>query len=181
MENRYVNNILSDDISIKLPFGSNMNMAVIGTPGCGKTFSVCQPNIRLSGCSMVIDDKKGTLYRKHKSYLEEAGYQVYNLDLINFSGNARINPLDSIVNREDIKRVAYFLIPESRAMDPFWDDSARILLEALLEIYYNMNSEEKSKFALPEEFSFKGLMKLVSSIEIVENRCGVHKVVRVES
>lgn len=139
MKGEVVSLTIGDEESVSSYFGDNMNMLVVGPPGCGKTFSVVSPNIvNNNGCSMFIDDKKGNLYHKHKEELKASGYLVLCFNLINFYGDMHYNPLESIKCRDDIFKFANILIPEEKtASDPFWVDSARELLIIIVEILLN--------------------------------------------
>lgn len=136
MANKKIGLILGNEEEINGKFGDNMNALIVAPPGGGKTYSVVSPNIvKNNGCSMFIDDKKGNLYHKHKKQLEEEGYKVYCFNLINFKGNLHYNPFDSVKTRDDIHKMVNVLIPDEKiGYDPYWIDTARELLEALMDI-----------------------------------------------
>lgn len=142
---------IANDILVNVPVGGNANMAVIGPPGCGKTFSNLLPNLLLStNCSMVVDDKKGYLYRCTKDYFVEKGYQVFKFDTIHFEASCvRYNPFDSIKNKDDILRIVNMLLPESlTGNDPFWIISARDLAACLIEIGIHLTNKTGETFNL---------------------------------
>ncbi|MDT3843428.1 MAG: type IV secretory system conjugative DNA transfer family protein [Bacillota bacterium] len=134
-ENR-IKLILGENETIEGHFGDNMNTLIVAPPGGGKTYSVVSPNIvHNEGCSMFIDDKKGNLYHKHKEELQRAGYKVYCFNLISFDGDLHYNPFSSLKTRDDIHKMVRFLIPgEKIGKEPYWEDSARELAEALIDI-----------------------------------------------
>lgn len=146
MKRDNVSLILADDYRVEIKPGGNLNTAVIGPPGGGKTFSVMLPNIvENGGISMVIDDKKGYLFEKNADILRKAGYQVYAFDLVGFSGNVKYNPFHKMKCRDAVHEMVNFLIPNGKnnSADPFWLMSARALPECLMDIgmrvYKNFN------------------------------------------
>jgi len=136
MANKKIGLILGNEEEINGKFGDNMNALIVAPPGGGKTYSVVTPNIvKNNGCSMFIDDKKGNLYHKHKKQLEAEGYKVYCFNLINFKGNLHYNPFDMIKTRDDIHKMVNVIIPDEKiGYDSYWIDTARELLEAIMDI-----------------------------------------------
>lgn len=136
MKDNHLYYIVGKDEKINYAPGENGMLLLVGPPGCGKTYSVITPNIVCNnGCSMFIDDKKGNLYRKCSKKLVEQGYKVYNMNLIDFSGNLHVNIFEYAKNRRDIVKLVHFLIPENpNEKDTFWTDTSRMLAIALIEI-----------------------------------------------
>lgn len=134
--------ILGDNCEITGKPGDNLNALAVAPPGGGKTYSFMTPNILLSdGCSFFVDDKKGVLYNRCKDTLEQQGYKVYYMDLVKGCGNIHYNPFSSIVSNDDVRKIVYYLLPDTyQSNDPFWINSARNLAELLIQIgrvYYN--------------------------------------------
>lgn len=128
--------LLADGIEVQGKPGENVNSVVVGPPGCGKSFSYMLPTILCEDeCSMVIDDKKGSLYNKSANVLREKGYLVYKIDFTNYSGNFHYNCFTNIKTDEDIMRFADFIIPsQGNNADRYWEMSSKSLLRCLVEI-----------------------------------------------
>lgn len=143
-ETRRIPLLLADGITAEKRPGTNCNTIVVGPPGCGKTFSYMLPNIlKSTECSMVIDDKKGNLYRETSEYFRELGYRVLKFDLVNFNGNLSYNPLEFLETKEDFVRLANYLVPENGAFaDRIWTQTARQLCVSLLALAKNGPEEE---------------------------------------
>ncbi len=116
---------------------SEFHTLVIGTTGSGKTTAVVDPLI-YSLCkhreSMIFTDPKGEIYTNHAELLKARGY---NIVVLNFRepqmGNAW-NPLslpyqlyhEGNVDKaiELVDDVANNIVKDSKAQDPFWQNSA---------------------------------------------------------
>lgn len=138
-----INLLLADQISVAGKPGENMNMVVVGPPGCGKTFSYMLPTILTENeCSMVIDDKKGYLYKQTAKSLEERGYLVFKIDFTNFTGNLSYNCFEKLETEEDVMRLADFIVPpQGNNVDRFWENSAKALFRALVQIAQHEHPE----------------------------------------
>lgn len=118
----------------------NNNDLIIGASGSGKTSGYVIPNIKLCGESMVISDTKGLLYDKLHNELLASGYEVKLLDFVKMSKSSCYNPLDYVrvdtetekVCEQDVLSVAYSLLPTTRQDDPFWEETARMVLASLV-------------------------------------------------
>ena len=136
LRTKKINLFLADQVSVEGKPGENMNMVVVGPPGCGKTFSYMLPTILAENeCSMVIDDKKGYLYKQTADELEKRGYFVFKIDFTNFDGNMNYNCFEKVETEEDIMRIADFIIPSQGShVDRFWEMSSKDLFRALTQI-----------------------------------------------
>ncbi|MCI1901842.1 MAG: type IV secretory system conjugative DNA transfer family protein [Bifidobacteriaceae bacterium] len=125
----------------------NLNVAVIGSSGSRKTRGYVFPNIEKALMSYAITDPKGEIYRRTSNMLEEKGYQVRRLDLVDLSHSAHFNPMSYIdpdVPEPSIMRLVENLITNtdggnknSSSSDPFWTKAERALLTALTTwVYY---------------------------------------------
>ena len=117
----------------------NLNVLVVGGSGAGKTFSYCKPNIMQANSSFVTLDPKGEILRDTGHLLENKGYEVRVLDLINMEKSHCYNPFEYLRNDNDVQRLVTNLFKSttpkgSQSNDPFWDTAASMLLLAL--IYY---------------------------------------------
>ncbi|MBR0092819.1 MAG: type IV secretory system conjugative DNA transfer family protein [Lachnospiraceae bacterium] len=123
--------------------GINNNDLVIGGSGSSKTGSVVDPQLKtLCDSSLIVADTKNILYRKFRGELERRGYRVRVLDFVNPENSCRYNPVDYVRNELDIIKISHALIPDMVTHDPFWEISARAVLEFF--IAYALS-------ALPEE------------------------------
>ena len=120
--------------------GINNNDLIIGPSGAGKTRGYVMPNILQCNESMVIADTKGSLYGQLAPLLRKRGYRVMNIDFANLLASDGYNPLDYIrfdksrgkYLEQDIQTLAAAVIPVTDTKEPFWDESARMLLSALV-------------------------------------------------
>ena len=117
------------------------NLLVVGTTGSGKTGSVLYPNLKaLNGASMVVVDTKGRLCAMFEKELKKKGYEVLTLDFVTPENSCRYNPLDYIrknadgsYREQDIAKIAASLMPvDFFGKDPFWAQSARLVLEFII-------------------------------------------------
>jgi len=118
----------------------NKNILVFGGSGTGKTACFIKPNILQKLGSYVITDPKGELYRETSKYLAASGYDVKVLNLVDPEFSNRYNPLAHIRDYADVDIIAHTIVEggssdgQGKAQDPFWDNTAKILLKAC--IYY---------------------------------------------
>lgn len=127
----------------------NNNDLIIGPSGAGKTSGYVIPNLLYSEESKIVVDTKSTLYAQYGDELMENGYKVMLLDFDNQEQSIGYNPFEFIgydpvnqrYNDQDILTISRALVPSSNTRDPFWENSARGLLSAIialsLEVYGN--------------------------------------------
>lgn len=119
--------------------------------GSGKSASYSIPNAHQMLGSYVFTDPKGELYDRTAGYLKEHGYEIKVLNLVRPQFSDGYNPLMHISSELDVDVIASTIIKGQQAeggkQDPFWDDSAEMLLKAL--IYYLMATrpEEEQNLA----------------------------------
>ncbi len=134
----------------------NNNVLVVGGSGTGKTSTIVIPNLKQAVGSYIVSDPKGTLYRKYGDYLEEQGYEVFNLDFVHPEKSAHYNPLSYVLTTQDILKITDVIVNEKAALsskaDPYWDMMTTILLSAL--IGYMAEKDYKP-------FNFRGILQLV--------------------
>ena len=70
----------------------NLNTAVIGGSGSGKTATHVIPNILKGSMNYACTDPKGELYAKTGGDLEKMGYTVKQLDLVDLTSETKIQP-----------------------------------------------------------------------------------------
>ncbi len=126
----------------------NKNILVFGGSGSGKSAAYVKPNILQKLGSYVITDPKGELYRETSGYLKANGYEVKVLNLVDTEYSNRYNPLAHIRDYSDVDIIAHTIVAGGegdgggKSADPFWDNTAKMLLKAC--IYYVIS-------VLPEE------------------------------
>ena len=106
--------------------------------GAGKSASYSKPNAYQKLGSYVFTDPKGELYDDTAGYLQKNGYKIKVLNLVNPQNSDGYNPLAHIKSDLDVDVIASTIIKGQKtggsSADPFWDDTAEMLLKAL--IYY---------------------------------------------
>ena len=83
----------------------NLNILVCGGSGAGKTRFFCKPNAMQCNTSFVILDPKGEIVRDIGGLLENKGYEVRVLDLINMHRSHCYNPFVYLRNDNDDQRL----------------------------------------------------------------------------
>ena len=108
--------------------------------GAGKSASYSKPNAYQKLGSYVFTDPKGELYDRTAGYLKQNGYKIKVLNLVHPQYSDGYNPLMHVASEIDVDIIANTIVKgqktEGSNSDPFWDDSAEMLLKAL--IYYLM-------------------------------------------
>ena len=149
--------------------GVNNNDLIIGPAGAGKTRGYIIPYILHSEESMIIADTKGNLHTAYGKYLKEKGY---NVKCINFkdveAATCGHNPLDYVrvkdgkANDQDVMRVVAAMCPMMDTREPFWDQSAHMLLSAY--VHYIMET------CSPSERNLANVFKLYRKSLIQDDR-----------
>lgn len=141
----------------------NNNMIIVGGSGAGKTFRFARPILRQMTGSYICTDPKGELARKEGNYLEERGYDVQVINLLNASGmrkSAHFNPFFYIKDDVDIQRLATNIMENTKPRDAqnkdaFFDGAAGDLLVALLTYTFETYKNNKKKM------NFRTVMELL--------------------
>ena len=153
------NKLLTQNVRIGLDgkkHRRNLNTIVCGGSGAGKTRFYCKPNTMQCNTSFVILDPKGENLRDTGSLLEEKGYEVRVLDLINMESSHCYNPFVYLQSDNDVQRLVTNLFKSttpkgSQSNDPFWDTAASMLLLALIFYLHYEAPEEEQNFAMVME------------------------------
>lgn len=126
---------------------SPVNNLIIGTTRSGKGETFVVPTIDVYSRaekkpSLVINDPKGELMAMCKEMLEYRGYDVYMLNLLQPINSMSYNPLELIkqaYKRNDYseaqllcKTLTHSLYYKPNVKDPFWQNSAMSLVNALI-------------------------------------------------
>ncbi len=163
------NKILTQNVAIGLDghvHRRNLNVLVCGGSGSGKTRFFAKPNIMNANSSLVILDPKGEILRDTGHLLENEGYDIKVIDLINMEKSHCYNPFVYLRDDNDIQRLVTNLFKNttpkgSQSQDPFWDQAATMLLLAL--VFY-LHYE-----APPEEQNFPMVMEMIRAGEVKED------------
>ena len=144
----------------------NLNTMVVGGSGAGKTRFYAKPNLCQANTSFVVLDPKGELARDTGYLLEQKGYEVRVLDLLNMERSHCYNPFVYLRDDNDVQRLVTNLFKSttpkgSQSNDPFWDTAASMLLLAL--VFY-LHHE-----APPDEQNFPMVMEMLRAGEVRED------------
>ena len=144
----------------------NVLTVVIGGSGSGKTRFFAKPNLMQANTSFVVLDPKGENLRDTGYLLEEKGYEVRVLDLINMEKSHCYNPFVYLKDDNDVQRLVTNLFKAttpkgSQSNDPFWDTAASMLLLALI-FYLRYEAPE-------EEQNFPMVMEMLRAGEVRED------------
>ena len=143
--------VLAENNYLPVDKRGNVNVLVVGGSGSGKSASYSIPNACQLLGSYVFTDPKGELYDKTAGYLKAHGYDIKVLNLVKPQNSDGYNPLMHISSEIDVDVIANTIVKGQKTgdggSDPFWDDSAEMLLKAL--IYYLMATrpEEEQNLA----------------------------------
>ena len=119
--------------------------------GSGKSASYSIPNAYQMLGSYVFTDPKGELYDRTAGYLKAHGYKIKVLNLVRPEYSDGYNPLMHIASGLDVDVIANTIVKGQKAeggsSDPFWDDSAEMLLKALIYYLLATRPEEEQNLA----------------------------------
>lgn len=142
--------------------------------GKGETFVVPMIDVQSRASekpSMVINDPKGELAGASYETLKERGYDVHVFNLIQHDMSMGFNPLQLVIDswrkglHSDAQKyansVAYSLYHDPNAKDPFWSNSAKSLVTAIIlaltEDMVNQGKEERvTMYSVASFLSTKG-------------------------
>jgi type IV secretory pathway TraG/TraD family ATPase VirD4 len=118
------------------------HLMVIGSAGAGKT-QILKPNIKLAVENLkfknIINDIKGDW--TSELFNQRRGDLIFNpMD----SRSLRWTVFNDIKDVMDLKNVCLWLIPEQPGKDPFWQNSARMILESIM-LYLWQNEKTKNE------------------------------------
>ena len=101
--------------------------------------------------SYVFTDPKGELYDDTAGFLKDNGYEIKVLNLIRPQYSDGYNPLMHISSDIDVDVIANTIVKGQKSdgsnADPFWDDSAEMLLKALIYYLIATRPEEEQNLA----------------------------------
>ena len=158
------NKILTQNVEIGLngrKHMRNLNVLVCGGSGAGKTRFYAKPNVMQGNTSFVVLDPKGEILRDTGKLLEEKGYVIKVLDLINTDNSDCYNPFEYIRSDDDILKLVTNLFKNTtpknaQPQDPFWDNAAQMMLLALMFYLYHEAPKEEQNFQMIMEMIREG-------------------------
>ncbi len=119
--------------------------------GSGKSASYSIPNAYEMLGSYVFTDPKGELYDRTAGFLKQNGYDIKVLNLVRPQYSDGYNPLMHIASEIDVDVIANTIVKGQKTdgggSDPFWDDSAEMLLKALIYYLIATRPEEEQNLA----------------------------------
>src|SRR5690625_2943114 len=142
--------------------------------GKGETFVVPMIDVQSRASdkpSMVVNDPKGELAAASYKTLTERGYEVHVFNLIQHDMSMGFNPLQLVIDswkkgrysdaQKYANSVAYSLYNDPNAKDPFWSNSAKTLVTAIIlaltEDMVNQGKEERvTMYSVANFLSTKG-------------------------
>ena len=128
----------------------NLNALVIGSSGSGKSRHYVMPNLARHATSYVVTDPKGELLRSAGADLEQAGYAIRSLNLVDFSASDTFNPFAYIDPRQpdvSLSVLVENIITNTNGGKPaagdqqFWERAERALLTGLAAYAYHTRGE----------------------------------------
>ena len=161
----------------------NLNTLVIGGSGAGKTRFFAKPNVMQANTSLIVLDPKGEIARDEGHLLEEKGYVVKVLDLINMDKSHCYNPFVYLQSDNDVQKLVTNLFKSttpkgSQSQDPFWDTAASMLLLALVFYLWYEAPKDEQNFPMVMEMLRAGEVKedddyFISPLDILFNQLEV--------
>ena len=163
------NMIISKDIRLAIDNKGtrrNCNILVIGGSGAGKSRFFAAPNILQYNSNFVITDPSGELLQDYGKGLEDNGYAVKVFNLTDVYRSSRYNPFHYIHEEKDVFTLVNTLIknttpPDGKAGDPFWENSEKLLISALV-LYLWHTAEEKDQ-------TFAKVVEMINLAQVDEN------------
>lgn len=144
----------------------NLNVMVIGGSGSGKTRYYVKPNLMQMNASFFVTDPKASLIEEVGGMFAdpESGYRLKCFNTIDFSASMHYNPLAYVRTDSDVLSFVNCFIAntdgDGTPGDPFWGDSMRLLLTALIFLLRD--------WFHPKYYSLSGVLTLLSMAEARE-------------
>lgn len=153
------NIIFAEDVKLNLDthiHRLNLNTAVIGGSGAGKTRFFALPNIMQLNTSYVVTDPKGEIVATTGKMLEKAGYKVRVFNTINMSNSNNYNPFEYVYDHngkfvaDNVLKLVTVLFTATKTegeKEDFWSQKGKTMLEAVIfllfeESAYNAQKDE---------------------------------------
>lgn len=142
----------------------NLNRLIIGGPGSGKSRFEIKPNVMQMNSSYIITDPKGEIYRDTAYMLENHGYKVRVLNLVEPKYSNCYNPFAYINDEKDVLILCDTIIKNTSDKgankgDEFWVQSQKALLQAIL--FYLMTLKREYRH-------MHNVLRIVSSAQVID-------------
>lgn len=128
-------------LSLKSPL--NNNVLLVGAAGRGKTRQHIKANIMQMNSNFVVADPGGRLVQELGLMLQKDGYSVQVLNFADMTNSEHYNPMYYLYRESDVLTLIDYLMDsindQREGKDPFWDNSARVLLSSI--VYYLMEED----------------------------------------
>lgn len=162
---------LADGLVIPAEFdkiGHNLNVAVVGGTGCGKTVSFTESKLAHTyNSSVVVPLAKKKIKDKYIKLFKERGYKVIDMDFTHPDrGDIGYDPLYYIEEEADAIHLARSLIEgtlgvaTNGSFDPYWNESATSILAAIILLVM----AEAKEFGI--KATFADVMKTYRSMRV---------------
>ena len=133
--------------------------------------------------SLIVLDPKGEIARDEGHLLEQKGYVVKVLDLINMDKSHCYNPFVYLQSDNDVQKLVTNLFKAttpkgSQSNDPFWDTAASMLLLSLVFYLWYEAPKDEQNFPMVMEMLRAGEVKedddnFISPLDILFNQLEV--------
>lgn len=158
----------------------NLNIVCVGGSGAGKTRFFAKIALMFACCSYVILDPKSEMLRDIGPLLMAEGYVIKVIDLLHMEKSHCYNPFVYIRDDNDIQRLVTNIFKNttpkgSQPQDPFWDQSAAMLLKALICYLHYEAPEDEQNFPMVMEMLRAGTVRedmedIPSPLDILFNK-----------
>lgn len=136
------NTILTEDVYMSMDGHKtrrNINVFLIGGSGAGKSRFYIKPNLCQMplNTSFVTTDPSGELLESCGQMLEDFGYKIKVLNLVNMKKSNTYNPLNYIHEENDVILLADCLLKntadaQKTGGDDFWEKAMKLMLQAFI-------------------------------------------------
>ena len=152
--------VYSTDCSVT---GVNNNVIVCAGTGGGKTMSITEPRLLTAyDTNLIVTCTKRKIVDKYSGILKERGYSILDMNFTDpEASNICYDPMKFIKNDTDIRFIAQSIVlanprKEVCNQDPYWDDTAIILLCAVISCIRNTR----------ENPTFTDVLDILDNLEI---------------
>ena len=132
-----------------LYYSEEGSLITIAPPGSGKTQCFVIPNMLHWNGAAVVLDIKGEIYDATRKWREDNVGKVYKFSPLDPKNSSSYNPMafvrdDADYIWEDSRFLADMMIVPSGASDPFWENTARDVLTAVIA-YVTFNNDPEDR------------------------------------